>query len=140
VFALTPAERRGALVVVAIFAIGTVHDFARVHAPRAGLPGAVSPGVSGGGRTGDASAESGGRDVAANPPVRPADPRPVDLNHATPAELDRLPGIGPVLAGRIIAHRTRFGPFRNVDELIAVPGIGPALLARLRGLVTVGPG
>lgn len=63
---------------------------------------------------------------------------PLDLNEATPAELERLPGIGPALAGRIVAQRTE-APFRRVDELERVPGIGPALLERLRPLVSVSP-
>ena len=74
-------------------------------------------------------------------PVAPATARPpvVDLNRATLAELDALPGIGPVLARRIVEHRGRHGPFRSVDELRAVAGIGPALLARLRELVRADP-
>jgi competence protein ComEA len=61
----------------------------------------------------------------------------VDLNAAGVAELDALPGIGPVLAQRIVDHRTRNGPFRSVGELDDVPGIGPAIAAALAELVTV---
>jgi competence protein ComEA len=61
----------------------------------------------------------------------------VDLNAAGVAELDALPGIGPVLAQRIVEHRSREGPFRSVEELDDVPGIGPAIAAELAGLVTV---
>jgi competence protein ComEA len=61
----------------------------------------------------------------------------VDLNAATAADLDGLPGIGPVLAQRIVDHRTRNGPFRSVDQLDDVPGIGPAIAAELAELVTV---
>ena len=60
----------------------------------------------------------------------------VDLNTADAAALDALPGIGPVLAGRIVAHRDE-GPFTSVDELADVAGIGPTLLDRLRELVRV---
>jgi competence protein ComEA len=56
----------------------------------------------------------------------------VDLDTATAAELDQLPGIGPVLAARIVEHRRIHGRFRHVDELLSVPGIGPRLLERLR--------
>jgi competence protein ComEA len=60
---------------------------------------------------------------------------PVNLNTAGAAELDALPGIGPVLAQRIVDHRTREGPFTSVDQLDDVPGIGPSIAAELAGLV-----
>ena len=60
---------------------------------------------------------------------------PLHLNRATAAELDNLPGIGPVIAERIVAHRTEHGPFRAVEDLLDVPGIGEAKLASLRDLV-----
>ncbi|MEN8374182.1 MAG: ComEA family DNA-binding protein [Gemmatimonadota bacterium] len=63
--------------------------------------------------------------------------RAVDVNRAAPAELETLPGIGPALAGRIIAHRDSAGPFRSLEELLAVRGIGPATLERMRGRVLV---
>ena len=62
---------------------------------------------------------------------------PIDLNAATAEQLETLPRIGPALAERIIAWRADNGPFRLVDELLAVPGIGDAILAGLDGLVTV---
>jgi competence protein ComEA len=62
---------------------------------------------------------------------------PVDLNTASVAELDALPGIGPVLAQRIVDHRTSVGPFASAEELDDVPGIGPAIAAELAALVTV---
>jgi len=61
----------------------------------------------------------------------------VDLNTADAARLETLPRIGPALAGRIIAWRDENGPFRSVDDLLAVPGIGEKMLAGLRDLVTV---
>lgn len=61
----------------------------------------------------------------------------VDLNTAGVADLDALPGIGPVLAQRIVEHRSRSGGFSSVEELDDVPGIGPATAAELAGLVTV---
>ena len=63
---------------------------------------------------------------------------PVDINIAGVAELDQLPGIGEVLAGRIIAYREANGPFETVEELLEVSGIGEAKLAELEGWITVG--
>lgn len=59
----------------------------------------------------------------------------LSLNGASAAELERLPGIGPALAGRIVAYRDSAGPFRAVEELDSVKGIGPAMLARLKPLL-----
>jgi len=61
----------------------------------------------------------------------------VNLNRATAAELEELPGVGPVLAERIIAHRERQGGFRNVADLQQVSGIGEKIFAELEDLVTV---
>jgi competence protein ComEA len=61
----------------------------------------------------------------------------LDLNTATVAELDRLPGIGPVLAARIVAEREK-RPFASVNDLRRVSGIGPKKLDALRPLVTAG--
>lgn len=55
----------------------------------------------------------------------------VSLNSGSLADLHGLPGIGPVMAQRIVAHR----PYSRVDDLLRVPGIGPKTLERLRGLV-----
>ncbi|MBB3082603.1 ComEA family DNA-binding protein [Geodermatophilus sabuli] len=67
----------------------------------------------------------------------PAAPGRVDLNTATAADLDALPGIGPVLAQRIVEHREQQGRFTSVEQLDDVPGIGPATYAELAELVTV---
>lgn len=61
----------------------------------------------------------------------------VSLNTATVAELDALPGIGAVLAQRIVDHRAQSGPFTAVEQLEDVPGIGPATYDELADLVTV---
>ena len=62
---------------------------------------------------------------------------PLRLNTATAEELERLPGIGPSLAARIIAWRDSAGLFRNVEDIAKVRGIGPATLARLKPLLTL---
>lgn len=61
---------------------------------------------------------------------------PIDVNRATAAELDELPGVGPATAAAIVTERERNGPFAGVDDLDRVPGIGPAKLEALRDLVT----
>lgn len=61
----------------------------------------------------------------------------VDLNRATAAELEQLPGIGPSLAAAIVTWRTDPGLFKRVDDLLDVPGIGQAKLAALADRVTV---
>ena len=62
---------------------------------------------------------------------------PVNVNTATAAELESLPGVGPATAAAIVDDRTRNGPFASVDDLERVPGIGPAKLAALRDQVTL---
>jgi competence protein ComEA len=61
----------------------------------------------------------------------------LDLNAASASELEALPGIGPVLAQRIVEHRDAFGPFASVDALLEVSGVGPAVLEKLRSEVRV---
>lgn len=61
----------------------------------------------------------------------------LSLNQATASQLDALPGVGPVLAQRIIAWRSANKGFSDVHELQEVPGIGPAKFARIRSLVRV---
>ena len=61
----------------------------------------------------------------------------VSLNTATVEQLDSLPGVGPVLAARIVAYRTAHGGFRSVDQLREVTGIGEAKFADLKALVSV---
>ncbi|WP_026405555.1 ComEA family DNA-binding protein [Actinomadura rifamycini] len=62
---------------------------------------------------------------------------PVNLNTATVDQLDDLPGVGPVLAARIIEYRTRNGGFRSVDQLQDVNGIGASRFADLEPKVSV---
>ena len=49
----------------------------------------------------------------------------IEINRATAEEFDKLPGIGPELARRIITYRERHGPFRRIEDLMAVRGMGP---------------
>jgi len=61
----------------------------------------------------------------------------VNINTASAAQLEALPGIGPALAGKIIEDRRRRGPFRRVEDLVRVPGIGPRTLKNFIDLVCV---
>jgi len=61
----------------------------------------------------------------------------IAINTADVTALEALPGVGPVLAQRIVEHRNRNGPFAVVEDLLDVPGIGEAKLAALREMVLV---
>src|SRR5262245_21244808 len=63
-------------------------------------------------------------------------PALVDINTATNVELEKLPGVGPSLAKRIIEFREKNGAFQSVDDLLKVQGIGEKSLARFREFVT----
>jgi competence protein ComEA len=65
-----------------------------------------------------------------------SDPR-FNLNLATESDLDSLPGVGPVMAGRIIAWRESNQRFHSIEELQEVPGIGPKVFANLKPLVRI---
>lgn len=95
-----------------------VSDGERVGVPLAGAPGG-EPAV--GAATGTAVLPDGR----------------VDLNAASAEELETLPGVGPVLAARIVSHRDEHGPFAVAGDLRAVPGIGERTFQRLAPLVTV---
>ena len=62
----------------------------------------------------------------------------LDLNSATAAQLQLLPGIGEKLSAASVAWREEHGPFQKVEELLQVPGIGEKRLAEIRDLVTAG--
>ncbi len=78
-------------------------------APSGGVPGITSPGTS----------------------------SQVNINTASATELETLPGVGEVIAQRIVDYRTQNGPFASVDDLLDVSGIGDATLAEMRDMVTV---
>jgi competence protein ComEA len=87
-----------------------------------------------------------GQDVPLSTPVAPAGEgtgdQPgnglIDINHASQAQLETLPGIGPVYAGKIIAAREE-APFTTVDELLSRGVLGPATTDSIRPLITVTP-
>lgn len=61
----------------------------------------------------------------------------LDLNAATAAQLETLPGVGPVLARRIVEHRASRGGFQRLDDLLQVKGVGPHLLDGVRARVVI---
>lgn len=102
-----------------------VVDGEQIVVPRVGeVPAATSGAPGSGGATGGGAGGGAGAGL-------------VNLNVADAAALQTLPGVGPALAARIIAWRDENGPFRSVDELLAVSGIGDKTLEGFRELVTV---
>ncbi len=109
-----------------------VVDGEQIRVLRPGESPAVAPGagVAGdGGAVGAGGSGTSGSSGGSNGPV--------SLNSADAAALDTLPGVGPVLAQRIIDWRTEHGRFTSIDELGEVSGIGDKLMAQLRPKVTL---
>lgn len=155
----TPGERQALLFIAAVAALGIGVRSCRALRPAAGDRDAnaalaaqisqVDSAIASGGARRRAAADPDRRTTTArtpsgSPPDRPRNPppaepvasRPVDIDLATAEELDRLPGIGPALAARIIEDRTARGPFGSLEALQQVRGIGPVLAERLRAHVT----
>ena len=93
----------------------TLRDGEQVYVPRMGEALVPAP-------TGQAGAAASGL---------------ININTATQAELETLPGIGPALAARIIAYREANGPFPNIEAIQNVPGIGPSTFEEIKDLITV---
>jgi comEA protein len=64
--------------------------------------------------------------------------KPVNLNSATSEELQEVPGIGPATADKILQMRKSYGPFKSVDDLVAIRGIGKKRLDKMRKYLTIG--
>lgn len=78
------------------------------------------------------------RRAVADRPLAPGER--IDLNGSPAEELERLPGIGPALAGRILEHRREIGRYGRAEQLLEVSGIGEKTLARIRPHVRFGGG
>ena len=61
----------------------------------------------------------------------------VNLNLATSSQLDQLPGIGPVIAARILQHRDENGPFRQISDIQQVAGIGDVIYSKIKDQISV---
>jgi len=127
---------QGAGVIVAIGAAGGAapgQDLTLINLARTLIDGEqIAVGVPGaGGGSGGSRGETGGPGGAG------AVGGLVDLNTATLADLDTLPGVGPVLAQHILHWRTEHGRFDSVDQLQSVSGVGDSKFASLKPLVTV---
>jgi competence ComEA-like helix-hairpin-helix protein len=120
--------RRKELFALAVIVSGLALS-ALAHLPRAP---AVVPSAVAGARTRAAAAP---KSEAALRALR--EERPLDVNRATVGDFELLPGVGPALAQRIVAHRSEHGAFTSVDALSQVRGIGPKTLERLRPLVAI---
>ena len=138
----TPNERKGLLflALVAISGTGVRVWRSRVPAPPPAQTAALEHQLA---RVDSArAAKREPRSRKARPPAAPAaapaDTQPVDINSATADRIEALPGIGPAMARRIVAHRDSAGPFADLAALCDVRGIGPKLAERLRPLVTFG--
>lgn len=137
----TPAEHRALLFVAALAALGFgVRGFRAVAAtdPPASNRESLSRQIA----AVDSVIAEGGRKRAEPSPKRSLSKNDalaaasIDMDRAMESELDRLPGIGPALAARIVADRTARGPFGSIDGLKRVKGIGPALAGRVQPYVT----
>jgi competence protein ComEA len=95
-----------------------VRDEMRIIVPKINLPSA-DPAISGG--------------TAITP--TPSDGK-INVNTASAAELDRLPGIGEVLSVRIVEHRTKNGAFKSVDDLRKVSGLNNSVIEKIKDLIS----
>lgn len=92
--------------------------------------GAGAPGSAESSPAGERSSTAGDANTT-TPEATPGVVRTINVNTATAAELDLLPGIGPARAADIIADRAANGPYTSLDDLDRVPGIGAKTIAKL---------
>lgn len=131
---LNRVERRALRTAAGLIALGTAvrlgcgpgpADFA--WRPSPDVPAEARPGLE---EVADSVAEATRRRAVAERPLAPGER--IDVNRAAPEELQRLPGIGPALAGRVLERRRRIGRYRRAEELLEVSGIGEKTLAEIR--------
>jgi competence protein ComEA len=117
-----------------------VSDEQHISVPRTGEPVQATEGdAQGQGGAPDNRVTGGEASPSAQPTAAGVTPLKVNINTANAEALEELPGIGEVLASRIVADRQANGPFKTVDDLARVPGIKEHVISQLRDLVTTGP-
>ena len=125
IFSFTPQETKALIFLVAALLVGSgITWYKRTHlqfAPElkletreAGLPSQVEP-----------------------PSTLQEETSKINLNQASEAELECLPGVGPTLSRRIVEYRIINGPFHQVEEIMQVAGIGPKTFERIKDQITV---
>ncbi|MEQ1823132.1 MAG: helix-hairpin-helix domain-containing protein [Fimbriimonadaceae bacterium] len=107
-----------------------LEDGSQLRVPKKGKPTAVAPVYSGAesAKTYTEAPKSKDTTKGGSEPG----PGSISLNSASEADLDRLPGVGPSTAKKILDYRQSHGGFASIDELLAVKGIGPKKLADMR--------
>jgi competence ComEA-like helix-hairpin-helix protein len=151
----TPAERQAIAFLALVAALGGGARFMQARAFEQAVVGSAPPGSADALAAQAAAVDSLRARTREAPPRRSrrssgttasvdrhtdADPVIVNPDLASLEELDRLPGVGPALAARIVASRDSLGPFGSLEGLQRVRGIGPATAARLAEHVTFSPG
>lgn len=137
--------KAGLLVVTAALIVWIGWPHQELHEPDDDQPAAASVIASPEKTPGDPAERSPSPAVKATPVHSKLDRHPragakIDLNQASVEELRQLPGLGEVLARRVVDRRQAHGPYRRVEELLEVKGIGPKKFQQLQPLIAVGAG
>lgn len=126
---MTRREGLAILTLAGLFLVGLgVRHYQKQQVPPLGVDSLVA-------RSPADSIDSGSTQPTSSPP--PSAEHPINVNTASQTVLQKLPGVGPVLAKRIATYRSNQGPFEQVDALQKVSGIGPKTLATLRPMIRI---
>lgn len=113
-------------------------SYVRLQGATVVVEAAAGPDPADGAESADETLPSaaGESDPTDAPGVESVDTR-ININTASASELQRLPGIGPALAARIIEYRKAWGPFAKVEDIMEVSGIGPRKFEDIKNLIKV---